>query len=91
MPNLDTTPNTSYIKGLTDQENRELAGVLDPSYIIDPQSRLGEDGALQIQVDTFQEIINETTEQRDKHRKPRGEHRARGKSNSLTGGKGLNP
>ena len=65
MPMVDTTPNTSYIKGLSDQENRELAGVLNPNDTTDPQSRLGEDGALQTQAGAFQVTLNETIEQRD--------------------------
>ena len=42
--------NTRYtdVDGLTNNENRELEGVLNPENSIDPQSKIGDNGALQI-------------------------------------------
>ena len=59
--------NTRYthVDGLTNNENRELEGVLDPKNSKDPKSRIGDNGAVQIQADHFQETLNETIEMRD--------------------------
>ena len=51
------------IKGLSDNENRQLQGVLNPSNNILPESRIGDNGALKIQVDYFQDTINNRREQ----------------------------
>ncbi|CAB4016598.1 Hypothetical predicted protein [Paramuricea clavata] len=48
------------IPGLTPKENTELRGVLDPPDTMDRESRLSDDGALQGQVDLFQDEINKT-------------------------------
>ena len=64
--------NTRYIdvNGLTINENRELEGVINSENNIDPQSRIGDNGTLQIQADHFQEAINKTVEQRDQTENP---------------------
>ena len=62
---IDTTPKTSPRKGLTEQENRELEGVLNPSDTMDPKSRFGNDGALQKQADHFQSTLIRTVYERD--------------------------
>jgi hypothetical protein len=46
-------------------ENRELRGVLDPTDNMDLESREGDDGALQKQVEYFQDTINKTMKLRD--------------------------
>jgi hypothetical protein len=53
------------IPGLTPTENRELRGVLDPTDTMDLESRVGNDGALQKQLEYFQDKINKTMELRD--------------------------
>ena len=53
------------IPGLTPTENRELRGVLDPTDTMDLESRTGDDGALQKQLEYFQDTINKTMELRD--------------------------
>ena len=57
--------NTWYtdVHGLTNIENRELGGVLNPKNSIDPKSRIGDNSSLQIQADHFQEAIDKTIEQ----------------------------
>ena len=64
--------NTRYtdVDGLTNNENRELEGVLNSDNSIDPQSRIRDNGSLQIQADHFQEAINKTIEQRDQTENP---------------------
>ena len=66
FPMVDTQVERPYIQGLTPDMNRVLRGVLNPSDSIDPQSRIGDNGALQIQADNYQEKLDETIEQRDK-------------------------
>ena len=53
--NLLVKINTKYtdMDGLTKDENMELEGALNPENSIDPQSRIGDNGALQIQADHF--------------------------------------
>ena len=53
------------IPGLTPEENAELRGVLNPTDTMDWESRLGENGALQKQIELFQDSINKTMELRD--------------------------
>jgi hypothetical protein len=53
------------IPGLTPTVNRELLGVLDPTDTMDLETRVGNDGALQKQVEYFQDTINKTMELRD--------------------------
>jgi hypothetical protein len=53
------------IPGLTPEENAELRGVLNPTDTMDWESRLGENGALQKQIEFFQDSINKTMELRD--------------------------
>ena len=53
------------IPGLTPTENRELRGVLNPKDTMDLESRTGDDGALQKQLEYFQDTINKTMELRD--------------------------
>jgi hypothetical protein len=50
------------IPGLTMQENNELRGVLNPPDGSDLHSRIGPEGAFQIQADYFNEAICETVE-----------------------------
>ena len=70
--NLLVKTNTRYtdIDSLTKNENRELEGALNPENSIDPQSRIGDNGALQIQADHFQETLNKTIELRDQTDNP---------------------
>ena len=65
FPMIDTETEQLPIQGLTKEENRELEGVLNPSDSVDPQSRIGDNGALQIQANHFQETLDRTIEQRD--------------------------
>jgi hypothetical protein len=63
---IDVRVTRDDIPGLTPTENRELRGVLDPTDTMDLESRVGNDGALQKQVEYFQDTINKTMELRDK-------------------------
>ena len=65
FPMIDTETEQPPIQGLTKEENRELEGVLNPSDSVDPQSRIGDNGALKIQANHFQETLDRTIEQRD--------------------------
>ena len=56
---VDTTPKTSPIDGLTEEENEELQSVLDPSDNTDPSSRLGDEGTLQAAIDTIEGKIED--------------------------------
>ena len=62
---IDVRVTRDDIPGLTPMENRELRGVLDPTDTMDLESRVGDDGALQKQVEYFQDTINKTMELRD--------------------------
>jgi hypothetical protein len=62
---IDVRVTRDDIPGLTPTENRELRGVLDPTDTMDLESRVGNDGALQKQVEYFQDTINKTMELRD--------------------------
>ena len=61
---VNTAPKTSHIDGLTEEENRDLRGVLNPSDNTDPNSRLGDKSALQIQANHFQEPLDKVMEQK---------------------------
>ena len=63
---IDVRVTRDDIPGLTPTENRELRGVLDPTDTMDLESRTGDDGALQKQLEYFQDTINKTMELRDK-------------------------
>jgi hypothetical protein len=62
---IDVRVTRDDIPGLTPTENRELRGVLDPTDTMDLESRTGDDGALQKQLEYFQDTINKTMELRD--------------------------
>ena len=65
MPMVDTAPRGSAgssIHGLTERENRELAGVLTPGPSTIRSTRIGDDGALQIQVEHLQKTLDETND-----------------------------
>ena len=62
---IDVRVTRDDIPGLTPTENRELRGVLDPTDTMDLESRRGDDGALQKQLEYFQDTINKTMELRD--------------------------
>ncbi|CAB3978674.1 Hypothetical predicted protein [Paramuricea clavata] len=62
---IDVRVARDDIPGLTPLENRELRGVLDPTDTMDLESRVGDDGALQKQLEYFQDTINKTMELRD--------------------------
>ena len=62
---IDVRVTSDDIPGLTPMENRELRGVLDPTDNMDLESRVGNDGALQKQIEYFQDTINKTMELRD--------------------------
>ena len=59
---VDVNSLTDDIPGLTESENRELQGVLNPPEGSDLRSRIGPTGALQIQADYFNEAIGDTVE-----------------------------
>ena len=62
---IDVRVTRDDIPGLTPTENRELRGVIDPTDTMDLESRTGDDGALQKQLEYFQDTINKTMELRD--------------------------
>jgi hypothetical protein len=62
---IDVRVTRDDIPGLTPTENRELRGVLTPTDAMDLESRTGDDGALQKQLEYFQDTINKTMELRD--------------------------
>ena len=62
---IDVRVTRDDIPGLTPTENRELRGVLNPTDTMDLESRTGDDGALQKQLEYFQDTINKTMELRD--------------------------
>ena len=62
---IDVSVARDDIPALTPLENRELRGVLDPTDTMDLESRTGDDGALQKQLEYFQDTINKTMELRD--------------------------
>jgi hypothetical protein len=62
---IDVRVTRDDIPGLTPTENRELRGVLDPTDTMDLESRTGDDGALQKQLEYFQDTIDKTMELRD--------------------------
>ena len=62
---IDVRVTRDDIPGLTPTENRDLGGVLDPTDNMDLESRVGNDGALQKQIEYFQDTINKTMELRD--------------------------
>ncbi|CAB3993122.1 Hypothetical predicted protein [Paramuricea clavata] len=59
---IDVRVARDDIPGLTPQENKELRGVLNPTDAMDLESRIGKDGALENQVEYFQDTINKTME-----------------------------
>ena len=65
FPMIETKIERPHIQGLTPEENRELEGVLNPPDSVDQQSRIGDNGALQIQADYIQETLDRTIEQTD--------------------------
>ena len=67
---IDVRVTRDDIPGLTPTENRELRGVLDPTDTMDLESRTGDDGALQKQLEYFQDTINKTMELRDETDNP---------------------
>ena len=62
---IDVWVTRDDIPGLTPTENRELRGVINPTDVMDLESRTGDDGALQKQLEYFQDTINKTMELRD--------------------------
>ena len=62
---IDVRVTRDDIPGLTPTENRELRGVINPTDVMDLESRVGNDGALQKQLEYFQDTINKTMELRD--------------------------
>ncbi|CAB4009484.1 Hypothetical predicted protein [Paramuricea clavata] len=70
FPVIETDMERPRIKGLDQEENRDLEGVVNPSDYIDPQSRIGDNGALQIQADHFQKALDRTIDQRDRTNDP---------------------
>jgi hypothetical protein len=67
---IDVRVTRDDIPGLTPTENRELRGVLDPTDTMDLESRTGDDSALQIQLEYFQDTINKTMDLRDETNDP---------------------
>ena len=67
---IDVRVTRDDIPGLTPTENRELRGVLDPTDLMDLESRTGDDGALQKQLEYFQDTINKTMDLRDETDNP---------------------
>ena len=70
FPLVKISTRYTDVDGLTNNENKEVEGVLNPENSIDPKSRIGDNGALQIQADHFQEALNKTIEQRDQTENP---------------------
>jgi hypothetical protein len=62
---IDVRVTRDDIPGLTPTENRELRGVINSTDDMDLESRTGADGALQKQLEYFQDTINKTMELRD--------------------------
>ncbi|CAB3982127.1 Hypothetical predicted protein [Paramuricea clavata] len=62
---IDVRIDRDDIAALTPTENRELRGVLNPTDAMDWESRIGTDGALQIQLKYFQDTIDKTMELRE--------------------------
>ena len=62
-PLVETEFKYDKIKGLSDNENRELRGVLDPPSSIVSESRTGDNGAVQLQAYYLQDTIDQTREQ----------------------------
>jgi hypothetical protein len=62
---IDVRVTRDDIPGLTPMKNRELRGVLDPTDNMDLESRVGNDGAFQKQIEYFQDTINKMMELRD--------------------------
>jgi hypothetical protein len=58
FPMIDTKIEQPLIQDLTEEEKRELEGVLNPPDSMDQQSRIGDNGSLQIQANHFQETID---------------------------------
>ena len=67
---IDVRVTRDDIPGLTPTENRELRGVLDPTDTMDLESRTGDDGALQKQLEYFQDTIDKTMELRNETDNP---------------------
>jgi hypothetical protein len=59
---IDMGERIGNVEGLTMQENNELRGVLYPGEGSNLESRVGPDGALQIQADYFDRLADETAE-----------------------------
>jgi hypothetical protein len=59
---IDMGERIGNVEGLTMQENNELRGVLYPGEESNLESRVGPDGALQIQADYFNKLADETAE-----------------------------
>ena len=64
FPLVDTVLQYMYdnIEGLAPNENRELRRVLDPSDSVLSESRIGDNGVLQLQADYFEDAIEKTRE-----------------------------
>ncbi|CAB3978359.1 Hypothetical predicted protein [Paramuricea clavata] len=62
---IDISQQLDDIPALTPEENRELRGVLNPGEGSDPNSRIGPECALQIQVEHLQDTINKTMKLRE--------------------------
>ncbi|CAB3994961.1 Hypothetical predicted protein [Paramuricea clavata] len=62
---IDISQQLDDIPALTPEENRELRGVLNPGEGSDPNSRIGPEGALQVQVEHFQDTIDKTMKLRE--------------------------
>jgi hypothetical protein len=58
FPMIDTKIEQPLIQDLTEEEKRELEGVLNPPDSMDQQSRIGDNRSLQIQANHFQETID---------------------------------
>ena len=62
-PLVETVFKYDKIKDLSDNENRELHGVLDPPSSFVSESTTGDNGALQLQAYYLQDTIDQTREQ----------------------------
>ena len=60
---VDTTPETSSITGLTDNENQGKTMFLNQENTSDQQSKLGDNGTLQTMINSIQETLDETKQE----------------------------
>ena len=84
---VDTTPDTSSITGLTENENRGKTMLLNQDNTSDQQSRLGDNGTLQTMINNIHETLDETKQEFEALRQEFDEkYRSASLSNDITNG-----